>query len=361
LTRELPPKTRLVPDWRPLVLLAGTFVLKALVLSQLKDHPLAAPDAGLDTTAYVRLAEQVLAGNVGLGPGLYYVSPFYIYFLAALLGVFHSFTAVRVVQIALGTASVGFIFLMARRWFGARAAWIAALLAAFTGLFTFYEVLILQSSVDAFLTAAALWCLGAGVPAEAGNYKIEYAHRSVFLAGVIWGVQTLNRPNVLIAVLGVALVMLIVLRRVKPAALLVTGLVLGMAPVAIRNVVVSGEWTLVSSHGGLNFYIGNNPTATGFYQNVPGVTPSIVGQEKDTRRIASQALGRPATDAEASRYFFGLARTWIREHPADAARLFVKKFAFTFHAAHVPLPQSYAFFAYDTPGILRFSPSGRGS
>src|SRR5262249_7141340 len=262
--------------------------------------------------------------------------------------------AVRVGQFALGTASVGFIFLMARRWFGARAAWIAALLAAFTGLFTFYEVLILQSSVDAFFTAAALWCLGAGVPAEAGNYKIEYAHRSVFLAGVIWGVQTLNRPNVLIAVLGVALVMLIVLRRVKPAALLVTGLVLGMAPVAIRNVVVSGEWTLVSSHGGLNFYIGNNPTATGFYQNVPGVTPSIVGQEKDTRRIASQALGRPATDAEASRYFFGLARTWIREHPADAARLFVKKFAFTFHAAHVPLPQSYAFFAYDTPGILRF-------
>jgi tetratricopeptide (TPR) repeat protein len=38
----------------------------------------------------------------------------------------------------------------------------------------------------------------------------------------------------------------------------------------------------------------------------------------------------------------------------DAALLFLKKFAFVFHASHLALPQSYAFFAYDTPGILRF-------
>jgi 4-amino-4-deoxy-L-arabinose transferase-like glycosyltransferase len=354
LTSTLPPTSRLVPVRGLLVLLAGTFVLKAIVLSQLRDHPLLAPESGLDTTAYVRLAERVLAGHVGLGPGLYYVSPFYIYFLAAALAVFHSFTAVRVVQIALGTAAVAFVFLMSRQWFGERAAWIAAVLAAFTGLFTFYEILILQSSVDAFFTAAALFFLARGLsrrtdlPPKGGSYL------QISIAGIIWGVQTLNRPNVLIAVIGVAIVMALVQRRVRPAALLVTGLLIGMAPVAIRNVVVSGEWTLVSSHGGLNFYIGNNPNATGFYQHVPGVTPSIVGQEKDTRRIASQGLGHPATDAEASSYFFGLAWTWIREHPLHAVALFLKKFAFAFHASHVPLPHSYAFFAYDTPGILRF-------
>jgi Flp pilus assembly protein TadD len=351
LTRELPRQRPVVSAWGPLVLLGGTFVLKAIVLSQLKDHPLLSPDAGLDTTAYVRLAQQVLAGDLGLGPGLYYVSPFYIYFLAALLALFHSFTAVRVVQIALGTASVGFIFLTARRWFDERAAWIAALLAAFTGVFTFYEVLILQSSVDAFFTAAALWSLSVGAAREPPLHRQTF-HLS--LAGILWGVQTLNRPNVLIAALGVAIVMVIVLRRIRPAAVLVAGLLIGMAPVAIRNVVVSGEWTLVSSHGGLNFYIGNHAGATGFYQNVPGVTPSIVGQEKDTRRIASQALGRPATDAEASSHFFGLARTWILDHPVDAVALFAKKFAFAFHASHVALPHSYAFFAYDTPGILRY-------
>jgi Flp pilus assembly protein TadD len=319
-------------------LLLAVFAIKAVVLAQLRDHPLLAPDAGLDTSAYVRLAQQVLAGDVGLGPGLYYVSPFYVYFLAAVLGVCHSFTAVRVVQIALGTASIGLIFLTARRWYGERAAWVAAVLATLTGLFTFYEVLILQSSVDVVFTAAALWCVP-DLPAA---------------AGIIWGVQTLNRPNVLIAALGVALALGVARRRVRPAALLVAGLLIGLAPVAIRNVVVAHQWTLVSSHGGLNFYIGNNADATGFYRPVPGVRPAIVGQEVDTRRIASEALGRPATDAEASSYFFGLGLAWIREHPLDAARLFAKKFAFTFHAVHLALPQSYAFFAYDTPGILRY-------
>ena len=136
--------------------LTGVFLLKFLVVWQLHDHPLVQPDVGLDTTAYVELAKKVLAGNVGLGPGVYYVSPLYIYVLAAAYGLTKSFTAVRLFQILLGTASVGFIFLSAREWFGERAAWIATGLAAFTGLFTFYEALILQASIDPFMTSAAL-------------------------------------------------------------------------------------------------------------------------------------------------------------------------------------------------------------
>ena len=77
--------------------------------------------------------------------------------------VLKSFTAVRVLQILLGTGSVAFLFFTARTWFGERAAWIAAALAALTGLFTFYEVLILQASVDAFLTSAALYLPDAGL------------------------------------------------------------------------------------------------------------------------------------------------------------------------------------------------------
>jgi 4-amino-4-deoxy-L-arabinose transferase-like glycosyltransferase len=134
-----------------------------MVVLQLRDHPLLQPDVGLDTAAYVALADRVRAGDVGLGPGLYYVSPLYIYVLAITLAVFDSFTAARVLQVLLGTATVGFIFLMARAWFGQRAAWIALALAAFTGLFTFYESLILQASIDGFLTATALWTLTYGL------------------------------------------------------------------------------------------------------------------------------------------------------------------------------------------------------
>jgi Flp pilus assembly protein TadD len=116
---------------------------------------------------------------------------------------------------------------------------------------------------------------------------------------------------------------------------------------------VSHEWTFVSSHGGLNFYIGNSAAATGFYHQVPGITPTIGGQATDARRVAEQALGRSLTDAEVSAYFFDLGWGWIRSHPRAAAGLFLRKLAYTFNAAHVALPHSYPFYAYEEGTLLR--------
>jgi tetratricopeptide (TPR) repeat protein len=331
-------------------LLTGVFLLKLIVVLQLKDHPLVQPDVGLDTSAYADLARRVVNGDLGLGPGLYYVSPLYIYFLATILFVTDSFTAARVVQVLLGTAAVGFIFTTAREWFGERAAWAAALLAAFTGLFTFYEALILQASIDVFLTSAALLCLTLALR-RGQDDRLRLAW--FLLCGLVFGIQSLNRPNMTLAAAGLALTLLL-MRRFRPAAVLTAGLLVGMAPVAIRNVVVSREWSLVSSHGGLNFYIGNSETATGFYHAVPGITPNIAGQERDARRIAERALGRTLTEAETSDYFFDLAWTWILQHPVAAVGLFARKLGWVFNAQHIALPYSYPFYAYDAKTMLRF-------
>lgn len=330
--------------------LAVVFVAKLLVVWQLRDHPLLHPDAGLDTTAYANLARQVVAGDLLLGPGLYFVSPFYIYFLAAGLAAFESFTAVRVLQAALGTVAVACVFFSARAWFGPRAAWCAAVLAAATGIFTFYETVIIQSSIDAVLTAGALAVLTAGLRGTAARWS---ATGAFVLAGTLFGFGILNRPNMFFGVLAVVLAAM-VMRRWRAAALVVAGIGLGIAPVMVRNASVTGEWALASSHGGLNLYIGNHAGATGFYREVLGIRPLIEGQREDMRRIASTALGREATDAEASSYFAGLATTWIREQPAAAAGLFARKLFYIFHAQHVALPHSYPFYAYDTPSLLRF-------
>ena len=335
-------------------LLGAVFLLKLAVLLQLKGHPLVQPDAGLDTTAYAELARRVINGDLGLGPGLYYVSPLYIYFLAAVVGLTDSFTVVRVIQIVLGTASVGFIFLTARIWFGERAAWLAAALAALTGLFTFYEVLILQAGLDAFLTSAALYFLSVALHGTADSRDPASTRQVAFaLTGVLLGLATLNRPNMGIAVI-VMVAALLVVRRIRPAVLLMAGVAVAMAPIAIRNITVAGQWSFASSHGGLNFYIGNHANATGAYRPVPGIAPNIVGQARDAGRVASKALGRPTTEAETSDYFFGLAWTWIREHPMHAARLFGRKLLYTFHAQHLALPYSYPFYAHEPGAVLRF-------
>jgi tetratricopeptide (TPR) repeat protein len=332
-----------------LAVIALGFFFKLPVLLALRHHPLLQPDSGLDTTAYVDLAERVLEGNVALGPGLYYVSPLYIYVLASALAIAHSFTAVRLMQLALGAIGIGLIFLTAREWFGGRAAWIAAAFAWFTGLVTFYESIILQASIDPVLTSAALLCLTFGLTGRKARWLVA--------AGAIFGIATLNRPNMLIGAAGVAAALLLT-RRPRLSMLLVAGIAAGMAPVAVRNVVVAHQFSFVSSHGGLNFYIGNSETATGFYQQIPGISPTIGGQEKDVRRVAGQALGRPVTDTEASDYFYGLAWGWIRDHPGAAAALFVRKLVYTFNAAHVALPHSYPFYVHDERSVLRFLPVG---
>ena len=256
-----------------------------------------------------------------------------------------SLDGARVLQILLGVGTVALIFATAREWFDERSAWIAAGLATLTGLFTFYEALILQASLDPVLTAAGLWCLALALRRRQPKWFV--------FAGIAFGLLALNRPNAIVAVAGMALVLALA-RRWRPVLLLAAGLLIAFVPIGLRNAVVAHEASLVPSHGGLNFYIGNNAEANGLFRAVPGVSPTIEGQARDTRRVAEAALGRPLTDSEVSSYFSRLALTWIREHPIAWLRLLARKIAYVLNAQHIPLPLSYPFFAYDAGLILRF-------
>ena len=338
--------------------LAAVFAAKLVVVLQLRDHPLLQANAGLDTTIYTTLASQVLAGNLSLAPGLYFVSPLYIYFLAAVFSWSGALVTVRVVQIALGTAAVWLIFLGARAWYGERAGWIAAVLAAFTGLFTFHEALVLQAALDPILTSATLTTLAFALrgarDAEPGRSVTHNAPQALAwftLSGVAFGAQTLNRPNVLVPCV-VVVALLAIARRWRPAIALAAGLVIALSPVVIRNVIVAGDWSPASSHGGLNFYIGNNADANGMYRPVPGITPNITGQQEDARRVAEGAVGRSLDDAEVSAYFYGLGWTWVRLHPGQALALFARKLGYVFSAAFITLNYSYPFYAYDERTLL---------
>ena len=339
------------------ILLAAAFALKLAVMVQLKDHVLTQPDAGLDTTAYVGLAERVLGGDTALGPGLYFVSPLYIYFLAAVLAVWHSFTAVRMLQIVFGTAAVVVVYITANEWFGRRAALIAAALATLTGLFTFYESLLLQTALDPFLTAAALAGLTLGLKRSGGSGRSDPTyptHLTYYtLSGLAFGVLACNRPNVALPAVAIAL-LLAATRRWQAAAVFSIGIAIALTPVTLRNIVVSGYWSpLTASHGGLNFYIGNNADADGTYRAVPGITPDITGQQEDTRRFAERAAGHALDDAGVSSFFYGLGWTWIRERPLAAATLFARKISLLFSAKYLWLNYSYPFFAHDERTLLR--------
>lgn len=312
--------------------------VKALVWVSLHAHPLLQPSGDMDGAVYLDLARH------GAPAVAYFVSPLYLYFLK-LTGA--SIAAAMVAQILLGSLGVVLLFDTSRRWFGLRGAFLSALLVVLTGVVTFDEVNLLQSALDPFLVALMLWTLTVALQSD----DEEKLPRFV-AAGAAAALFVLNRPNVLLW-LGAAGLLLLLQRRLRQAVAFGAGCALLLAPVLLRNYVVAHELVLVASHGGLNFYIGNNAEADGTYHAVPGIRPTISGQSVDAARVATAAAGHPLTAGEVSRWFYGEAFRWIGAHPVDALRLFVRKLAYTIHETDLALNTSYDFFRRDVESPLR--------
>ena len=242
----------------------------------------------------------------------------------------------------------------ARHWFGERAAWVAGALAVLTGLFTFYEILILPASLDPFLVALTLALVSRAQDGDRPGLAAA--------AGVSAGLLALNRPNAL--AYGAAAAVWLAVRWWRDRARRPEGLSLGRAlvfpsalllvllPNGLRNYAVSGEWIVVSSHGGLNFYIGNGPQSDGTYSRVPGISASIAGQARDAARVAEAAAGRPLSAGEVSEAFYDRALSWMRANPGAAARLWTRKLLLLVNRENVPLNFSYAYYSRDESSLL---------
>ena len=329
---------------RLLLALAAVCVLKLTVLSQLGAHPLLQPGGGLDSDIYLQLAQRIASGDLLLGPGLYVLSPVYIYVLAALLVAGGgSLWFVKVAQILLGTVGCALLWLTAREWYSERAAWIALVLAALTGVFTFFEILILQAALDPFLTALDVWLITMLLRRRTWNWAP--------LAGAALALHGFNRPNFLFVLAGLFLVLLVHRPQGKKVVALAAGAVLAMLPLSIRNYAAAGTLVPTSLHGGLNFYIGNNPHADGTYRSVEGITPNISGQAEDARRVAERAERRPLSDGGVSAYFTRQALAWWRSDPSAASRLFIRKLALILNRSWLTLNYSYPFYRDESTAL----------
>ncbi|HYN09396.1 MAG TPA: tetratricopeptide repeat protein [Vicinamibacterales bacterium] len=367
-----------------LAALAAVFVVKLSVLLTLGHHPLLVPAGELDGAYYFHFARQAAAGDWWLADAAsffgrpapaFFISPLYIYVLALFLKLGGgSLEAARFGQIVLGTAAVGLLALTAHRWYGTRAAWIAGGLAAFCGLFTFYEVLILQAALEPFLTALDLYVLtwaltGVGRPFRAGDTpgrKPRPTRTAVpfLLAGAALGLHALNRPNMLIVFAGLAVLFVARIglqirgrgglgtQSALGAVALMLGGVLAISPATYRNWRVAHEFVPISSHGGWNFLAGNGPQADGTYTTPMNLTPSVAGQWVGAADVVRQAVGHEPSAREVSGFFFGKAFEWIRSHPREELRLIARKLRYALSATFLTLNHSFPFFARDLPGPL---------
>ncbi len=113
---------------------------------------------------------------------------------------------------------------------------------------------------------------------------------------------------------------------VKNVLLCLAGCILGIAPAWLHNHLLARDSVTLSSHGGINLWIGNNPGATGYPKMPPGIRSTQNGSMKDSIAVAERANpGRELSRGEVSAYWSGKARDYALSHPVEWLRLAARK------------------------------------
>lgn len=292
-----------------------------------------------DSEFFISLGRRIAGGDIFLQGESLIFSPLYYYFLGSVFAVFgETYQWALIIQFLLGIAGAYLLFLLAKDLFGPLAGLFTLALAAFYGLFVAYEGQILDASFSVFLPALFLWLLR--------RASVDGRFLWWLAAGLALGLFGLTRPNVMVFFPVAAAWALFAGRERWPLARRLRGLagvVLGIAccflPFTVRNFVMLDEPVLVTAHGGINFYVGNNPRATGFF-TPPAKMPPLPGvfNLEVPRQVAEAQTGRTEmTDAEVSSYWLQQGLEFIRRQPERFVQLTLRKARAFFNAHELPL------------------------
>ena len=322
--------------------LAAMVVFVAIVVRTLhviftaRLNPLAG-DLALDSAIYDRWAKAL--GWGGEMPATHLMqAPLYPWFVSLVYRLFGpSPTAVRAVQSLLGVCTCGFVITVTRRLLlSSTAGIVAGLIMALYLPAIFYEGILLPATLILFLGSLFV-LLMTHERGHAGLLRLT-------AAGFILGLSVLARPVALLLV-PFALAHLAMASRLAPdppapplprrIAVLLVGLLFAVAPLTIRNARATGGFVPVTTGGGINFYIGNNPAANGFY-SVPTFEGRPVGATPEEQRrlmyeLAGEKLGREPSAPDVSRFWLGEGLRWIRSDPGGWAAITWRKFLYFFN------------------------------
>ncbi len=220
---------------------------------------------------------------------------------------------IRVIQALLGAASCVLLALTARRLFSERAGVIAGLGLALYAPAIFFTGLLQKSALDLFFIALLLWLLS-------GLGNATHSLSRWVCAGAALGGLALTRENGIVFAIPILIWCLwpssqLLPARLRSAGAFLFGAALVLLPVAARNAAVGGEFHLTTSQFGPNFYIGNNPQASGTYAAFREGRESPEYEQQDATELAEAAAGRRLTPGEVSSYWTQRATDFIRAQP----------------------------------------------
>lgn len=280
------------------------------------------PAPAADSEWYYLAAQQIAAGNGFVAKGVLTARwPVgYPAFLGGLFALFGpSLVVGRLANAALYLGVIALAYALARRMFGSElAARLTALVLALYPNHIFYTTLLLSEILflSLLLLGVALLLSARGGLALAGGLVFGAATltkpQALFLPALLLGLRLAHNPH----------------RETRRRRLgLLVGVHVAMAavvaPWTMRNYRVFGRVVLVSTNGGYNLFIGNNPHARG-YNKVTRKMRAMV-------RIWGRREGPEneiVHDDRARRF----ALRYMREHPLAVLALWPRKLFYTYRS-----------------------------
>jgi hypothetical protein len=232
-------------------------------------------------------------------------------------------TSVKVAQSVVGAIGVLLVATLAGRLAGPRAAIAGAAIAAV------YPPLVWVSAYA--YSEAVFWPFGLLVVWSIDRLTPNHSRLPAlgFASGALTGAGVLLRAA-LTTFLPLAVVWIAFRRGLRPALLFVLGVAVVITPWAVRNYGHHGRFVIVASDGGVTFWTGNNPLAT-------GEGDMAANPELKVANAALRARYPNLNEEQMEPIYYREALSWIRANPVAWLALEAKKLFYLV----VPIGPSY--------------------
>ena len=306
----------------------------------------------IDSAFYHHWAVKISSGQL-IGDQTFFMSPLFPYFTGLVYAIAGAIPVrLMFVQGLMGVGTVLLVYRWGATMAGRTTGLVAAALTAVYAPFIFYETTLLTATLILYLSVIIL---NLTETALTNRKSLNF-----WLLGGVIGLSALARPLVLIFMpfLYLLLAMDDKTAWLKRSLFVTLGVLIILFPVGIRNLVLSGEFTLTTSSAGMNFFIGNNPDATGLYWEAPFLSsyePQF--EDEDYRRVASQEMGKELSTREAGSYWFNRSLDWIIHKPFTYLKLLGLKVFYFWNRAEFANNVSI-YLGKDLSPLLKFNPFG---
>jgi tetratricopeptide (TPR) repeat protein len=278
----------------------------------------------MDELYHDSLAQQIASGQwIGTQP--FFRAPLYIYLLALIYKIFgQSYFLPRLFQIVLGSVSCVLIFFIAKKLFNQTIGILSGVMASFYAMLIFYDASLLTTSLEVFLDLALIGLL----IFSAKKPKLL----NWFFCGIVLGLSAIARPNILIFTPFILIWMLVEFKGrlltktiIKHWIILFMGAFLVIVPVTLRNYLAGKDFVLIAWNGGYNFYLGNNPHASGWSATSPEMDKTWWGGYNDAIRLAQEETGRSLKPSQISDFWLKKGLDFILTQPLSWLKLMAQK------------------------------------